>query len=70
MEIGDLVSHNGRACYLRGLDPMSIPERRAHLEDARSGERFTAPLDEVRELAPDVIAHDENGAGFGEHAQG
>jgi hypothetical protein len=70
MEIGDLVSHHGRACYLRGLDPMSMPERRAHLEDAFSGQRFTAPLDEVRELAPNMIAHEEDATGFGEHAQG
>ena len=70
MEIGDLVSHHGRACYLRGLDPMSVPDRRAHLEDARTGERFTAPLVDVHELTPNVLAHGEDAAGFGEHAQG
>jgi hypothetical protein len=47
MEIGTFVTHEGRPCVLRGLDPMSIPDRRAHLEDAVTGERFAAPLAEV-----------------------
>jgi hypothetical protein len=33
MEIGSLVSYQGRAYYLRGLDPMSVTDRRAELED-------------------------------------
>ena len=47
MEIGDLVTWNGRAYYLRGLEPMSVPERRVQLEDAETGELVTAPLAEV-----------------------
>ena len=53
MEIGDLVTWNGRAYYLRGLEPMSVPERRAQLEDVLTGERVTAPVDEVEEGPPD-----------------
>ena len=47
MRIGDLVTHRGRACYLRGLDPMSVSDRRADLEDALTGERFTVLLADV-----------------------
>ena len=47
MEIGSLVTYQGRAYYLRGLDPMSVTERRAELEDVFTHERITAPLDEV-----------------------
>ena len=47
MEIGDLVIHAGRPCYLRGLDPMSVSGRRAELEDAATGERFHVPLEEI-----------------------
>ena len=49
MTIGDLVTYRGRLCYLRGLDPMSVSDRRAQLEDACTGERFTAAF---AELAP------------------
>ena len=51
MNIGDLVLHQGRQYYLRGLDPMSVPERQAFLEDASTGEACTAPMDEI-ELQP------------------
>ena len=47
MKIGDLVTWSGRAYYLRGLEPMSVPDRRVQLEDAETGELVTAPLREV-----------------------
>jgi hypothetical protein len=47
MKIGDLVLHEGRHYYLRGLDPMSVPERQAFLEDASTGEQRTVPVDEL-----------------------
>lgn len=53
MEIGDLVTFRGRLLVLRGLDPMSVPDRRAELEDPATGERFHAPLDEVEEQSPE-----------------
>jgi hypothetical protein len=49
MRIGDLVTWQGRSYYLRGLEPMSVPDRRAQLEDAETGEVVTAPLREVHE---------------------
>jgi hypothetical protein len=47
MKIGDLVLYLGRNYYLRGLDPMSVPNRQAFLEDAVTGEERTAPVDEI-----------------------
>ena len=50
MAIGDLVLYHGRRYYLRGLDPMSVSDRRAELEDADTGEVLRVPLDEVETL--------------------
>ena len=52
MKIGELVLHQGRRYYLRGLDPMSVPERQAFLEDASTGETRTAPVDEIEVEPP------------------
>ncbi len=52
LKIGDLVAYRGRLCYLRGLDPMSVTDRRAELEDAETGERLSVPLDEVEPAPP------------------
>jgi len=54
MNIGDLVLHQGRRYYLRGLDPMSVPDRRAVLEDAETGERLLAPVDEIEPCSTGV----------------
>jgi hypothetical protein len=45
--LGDPVLYCGRVYVLRGLDPMSVPNRTASLEDERTGEVVRAPLDEV-----------------------
>jgi hypothetical protein len=52
MKIGDLVLHNGRRYYLRGLDPMSVPDRQAILEDALTGEACMVQVDEIEPLPP------------------
>jgi len=52
MEIGDLVTYQGRAYVLRGLEPMSMPKRRAELEDPESGEVVVVPLAEVSQQDP------------------
>ena len=52
MKIGELVTYEGRPHVLRGLDPMSVPNRRAELEDFETGERITVPLDEVSPRDP------------------
>jgi hypothetical protein len=51
MQLGTLVIHKGRPYYLRGLDPMSVSDRQAELEDAFTGARVSVPLDEVEERA-------------------
>ena len=49
MRIGDLVSYHGTQYVLRGLDPMSVPDRRAELEDPATGKRVRVPLSEVED---------------------
>jgi hypothetical protein len=57
MELGSAVTYRGRPCVLRGLDPMSVDDRRALLEDQQTGECFWAPLAEVEEPpCPDPVA--------------
>lgn len=51
MNIGDHVTWNGRTWILRGLQPMSVPERHADLEDPVTGEHVHPPLAEVTEAA-------------------
>jgi hypothetical protein len=53
MKIGDLVFHQGRRYYLRGFDPMSVPERQAFLEDAVTAEEVTVPVEEIAPEPPD-----------------
>jgi hypothetical protein len=50
MAIGDHVLYLGRRYRLRGIDPMSVSERQAELEDLETGERVRVPLDEVEEV--------------------
>ena len=47
MRIGDKVLHLGRVLVLIGHDPMSVPDRRAQVEDPETGERFDVPYDEL-----------------------
>ena len=49
MQIGDLVTYDGAVYVLRGLDPMSVPDRRAELEDPATGGRVRVPLADVEE---------------------
>ena len=52
MKIGDLVLYQGRPYYLRGLDPMGVPERRVILEDPETGEEVAALAEEVSSSSP------------------
>jgi hypothetical protein len=52
MKIGELVLHDGRRYYLRGLDPMSVPDRQAILEDALTGEPRMVTVNEIKPLPP------------------
>jgi hypothetical protein len=53
MKIGDLVHHQGRPYYLRGLDPMSVPDRQAFLEHAVTAEECSVPIAELELEQPD-----------------
>jgi len=50
MQIGDTVIHDGRVLVLVGHEPMSLPNRRAHVEDPMTGVRFEVPYDELDEV--------------------
>ena len=50
MAIGDLVLYQGRRYVLLGIDPMSVTDRRAELEDLESGVRVLVLFDEVEPL--------------------
>ena len=58
MAIGDLVLHQGRRYKLLGIDPMSVTDRLADLEDLETGERVRVPLAEVE---PDDAADTSDG---------
>ena len=47
MRIGDLLDYEGKRYILRGLDPMGVPDRRADLEDAETGEPIRVPIAEL-----------------------
>ena len=49
MNLGDLVSHDGRLYFVRGVDPAGVFEARVYLEDAETGELETVLLEELRE---------------------
>lgn len=52
MQIGDEVIYHGRVLVLRGLEPMSVPLRRAEVEDPGTRERLVVPLDELEPAPP------------------
>ena len=52
MQIGDRITHGGRVLVLVGLEPMSVPNRRAHVEDPATGEHFEVAYDELEESPP------------------
>ena len=54
MNIGEIVLYDGRRYYLRGLDPMGVPQRQAFLEDALTGEACAVPADDL-EPEPDPL---------------
>jgi hypothetical protein len=53
MQIGEQVIYRGREVILIGHDPMSVPDRRAQVQDAATGERFEVAYDELEEAAPE-----------------
>ena len=47
MQLGDLVTYEGRRYVVRGLDPMGLPDRRVDLEDVETGERRRVPIGDL-----------------------
>jgi len=49
MKIGDFVTYCGRAVVLLGLEPMSVPDRLAHVRDVESGDELRVPFSDLEE---------------------
>jgi len=58
MRIGDQVLYHGRVFVLRGHDPMSVPDRRAEVEDPATGERLVVALAELVPARPEPEGFD------------
>jgi hypothetical protein len=61
MAIGDHVLYNGRRYLLIGIDPMSVTDRQAELEDLETHVRIRVSLDALQDEPP----NDEGGPGLG-----
>ncbi|HEX7525019.1 MAG TPA: hypothetical protein VF327_01865 [Gaiellaceae bacterium] len=53
MRIGDRAIYQGRVVVLLGHEPMSVPDRRAEVADAQTGERLSVFLDELEPAPPE-----------------
>ena len=53
MRLGEHVIHDGRLLVLLGLDPMSVADGRAEVEDPETGARAFVP---IAELSPPLAA--------------
>ncbi len=58
MRIGDRVLYHGRVLVLLGHDPMSVPDRRAEVEDPQTGDRLVVPLAELEPESPEPRGFD------------
>ena len=58
MAIGDYVLYQGRRFVLLGIDPMSVTNRRAELQDPDTGELLRVPLDDVEPADEPPHLHD------------
>ena len=45
MEIGEVLNYGGRSYVLLGMEPMSVPDRKAELEDVETGEILSVPCE-------------------------
>jgi hypothetical protein len=44
MKIGEVVIYCGRPVMVLGLEPMSVPDRLAHVRDVETGEDLHVPI--------------------------
>lgn len=50
MQIGDLLTHDGRRYLLRGFDPESVVPRLVYVEDVETGAQSALLFEEVSRL--------------------
>ena len=56
MQIGGVITYLGRRFILVGFEPMSVPDRRAQIEDAESGELLSVPVAALCEEPDDGVS--------------
>lgn len=49
LHIGERVTFDAHAYFVRGFSPMGVPARRVYLEDAATGDRVEASIDDIHE---------------------
>lgn len=47
MQIGDILTHDGRRYLIRGFDPEGVSPRVIYLEDAATGAHTTLPFEDL-----------------------
>jgi hypothetical protein len=47
MHIGEVLTYRGRPVVLLGMEPMSVPDRRATVRDLATGEQLVVAFDEL-----------------------
>jgi hypothetical protein len=55
MEIGEVLNYGGRSYVLLGMEPMSVPDRKAELQDVETGE--------IRSVPCEILAQGSEGFG-------
>jgi hypothetical protein len=50
MEIGNTLTYEGRTYVLVGLEPMSVPDRKADVRDVETGEVVSIPCSILAQL--------------------
>ena len=55
MQIGDVLTYEGRRYVFVGLEPMSVPDRRVDLRDAETGEMLMVPYANLAESREGLI---------------
>jgi hypothetical protein len=51
-KVGATVSYEGRSYRVRGFEPMSLPNRKAELEELATGARRWVPLNQLTPAEP------------------
>jgi hypothetical protein len=57
MEIGEVFTYDGRTYVLLGMEPMSVPDRKADLRDTETGEIVSIPCSNLAQSSEGFAEH-------------